>query len=952
MVELHDEMKSMVSSMQLGTVQQQCTPQDSPVFPSTKDSCNPPGALGEHDPSSPMLDFGQPCCLRLEVPRMRVVADALLYNQGSTVHHQQIQEDQVRVTVTTVREGETGADVPFPTTGVVKLGQAIGTFILWPRHLVDEKIIPMMKDVDRYPCLAQLYEEYKTINKVNIKMPVGIVGKEKSYFFRLDNKDIREFLSLKELDIAWLQLAIMALKTYYITGGKRSGKNGPTTWCAKQRGSTKCGYYIIRYMFEIIESGCTTKFDEIFDNDCSYTVDDIDFIRDLLAQQLLQEWISLLGCNNFGQNVIIGSIDTGVWPESRSFRDNGYRPIPRKWRGGSKCELFSLSGIANRTLCNRKIIGAKTFFQGYETKNGPLSSSTGISARDTVGHGTHTLSTAGGDFVRDVSVLRNGNGTAKGGSPKARLAVYKVCWGRGNSEECTDEDLIKAFDEAIHDGVDVLSVSIGRSAVPNVNDMLTNGISIGSFHAVSRGVLVVASAGNDGPELQTVSNVAPWIFTIASGSIDRDFSNNITLSNGQRMKGTSLATNSTSRQLVPVLIAGNARLPNVTFDDADHCKPGTLDPNKVRGSILVCRRGRSLRPVDKGQEAKRAGALKMILQNDKELNTATADAQVIDTSNVPTYQPPKKNKNISQQDKNPFDVKNLTAFLNNAKTFIPVKPAPKVSAFSSRGPNLILPSILKPDVTAPGQDIIAAYSSGASPTNLDLDVGRFDYNILSGTSMACPHVAGIAGLLKNRHPTWSPAAIKSAIMTTATTQDNANGPILDENDDEVATPFHYGSGHIKPNLAMDPGLVYDLKASDYLNMLCASAYEERIVESINNNKPYKCPRSYRLEDFNYPSITLPFLSVKPINVTRTVTNVGPPSTYTVNVKAPAGVEVVVLPTTLTFQGTNQKKSYQVIFQATRSAKTSEPSFGELTWTDGKHKVRSPIVIPQHAKMAL
>ncbi|XP_054817615.1 subtilisin-like protease Glyma18g48580 [Prosopis cineraria] len=655
---------------------------------------------------------------------------------------------------------------------------------------------------------------------------------------------------------------------------------------------------------------------------------------------------------NFGDNVIIGAIDTGVWPESRSFRDNGYGPIPEKWRGGSKCELFSLSGPLNQTLCNRKIVGARTFFKGYETKHGSLSPSTQISARDTVGHGTHTLSTAGGNFVREVSVLRNGNGTAKGGSPRARLAVYKVCWGRDNSEECTDEDLLQAFDHAIDDGVDVLSISVGRSTVPNVNDMLTNGISIGSFHAISRGILVVASAGNDGPELQTVSNVAPWIFTIASGSIDREFSDNITLSNGQRMKGTSLATNSTSRQLIPVIIAGNARLSNATFDDADHCKPGTLDPNKVRGSILVCRRGRSLRPVDKGQEAKRAGALKMVLQNDKELNTATADAQVIDTSNFPTYHHQRKNKNTSQQQKNPFDVKNLTAFLDNAKTFIPIKPAPKVSAFSSRGPNLILPSILKPDVTAPGQDIIAAYSSAASPTNLDSDVGRFDYNILSGTSMACPHVAGIAGLLKTRYPKWSPAAIKSAIMTTATTQDNTNGPILDENDDEVATPYHYGSGHIKPNLAMDPGLVYDLTVSDYLNLLCASAYEERMVVSINYNRPYRCPRSYRLEDFNYPAITLPFLGVKPINATRTVTNVGPPGTYTANVKAPTGVKVVVLPKTLKFQRTNQKKSFQVILQATGSAKTSEPSFGELAWTDGKHKVRSPIVISQFQKVTM
>ncbi|XP_028751935.1 subtilisin-like protease Glyma18g48580 [Neltuma alba] len=652
----------------------------------------------------------------------------------------------------------------------------------------------------------------------------------------------------------------------------------------------------------------------------------------------------------FGQNVIIGSLDSGVWPESKSFRDDGYGPIPRKWRGGSRCELYSLSGPRNRTLCNRKLIGAKTFYQGYETKQGSLGPRSRISARDMVGHGTHTLSTAGGNFVRNVSVLNNGNGTAKGGSPRARLAVYKVCWGQGSSEHCTDEDMIKAFDRAIDDGVDILSVSIGGMAVPNVNDMLTNGVSLGSFHAVSRGIMVVAAAGNYGPKPQTVCNVAPWIFTVASGSIDREFSNNITLGNGQRVRGTSLAINATSQTLSPVVIAGNARLPNVSFQDAQLCKPGTLDPNKVRGRILLCQRGRSLRPVEKGAEAKRVNALQMILQNDNELNTRTADVQSIDTSNVPQSEGGGLSGQISQSyfSKN----KNPLAFMNNAKTFIPIRPAPMVSAFSSRGPNMILPSILKPDVTAPGQDIIAAYSFAASPTNLDSDDRHFNYTVQTGTSMACPHVSGIAGLIKNRHPNWSPAMIKSAIMTTASTLDNTNRPIKDEQDFQVATPFHYGTGYVKPNLAIDPGLVYDLKTSDYLNLLCFSAYEDRIIKAINYNRPYRCPRSYRLQDFNYPSITLPFLGVKPVNVTRVVTNVGSPSTYTVNVKPPGGFKVVVLPTTLTFQRTNQKKSYMVILQATSSAKTSEHSFGELTWTDGKHKVRSPIVIPRHAKMAM
>ncbi|XP_028751886.1 subtilisin-like protease Glyma18g48580 [Neltuma alba] len=539
----------------------------------------------------------------------------------------------------------------------------------------------------------------------------------------------------------------------------------------------------------------------------------------------------------FGQNVIIGSLDTGVWPESRSFRDDGYGPIPRKWRGGSKCELYS---PRNRTLCNRKLLGAKTFYKGYQIKHGSLDHT---SARDFAGHGTHILSTAGGNFVRKVSVLNNGNGTAKGGSPRARLAVYKVCWGSHGSERCTDEDLIYAFDQAIDDGVDILCVSLGSATPLHIDDWSMGGISIGSFHAVARGIVVVVPAGNDGPKLQTVFSVEPWIFTVAAGSIDREFSSNITRSNGQRFKGTSLAPNSSSQR-------------------------------------------------------------------------------------------------------NPF------AFMKNAKTIIPVRPAPRVSAFSARGPNMIFPSILKPDLTAPGQDIIAAYSPVASPTGLDSDEAHFDYNILSGTSMACAHVSGIAGLLKNHHPNWSPAMIKSAIMTTASILDNTFRQILDQQDGRVATPFHYGAGFVRPNLAMDPGLVYDLSPSDYLNFLCFSRYEGVLLQVFNYNRPYRCPRSYKLEDFNYPSITLPFLGMKPVNVTRMVTNVGPPSTYTVNVKAPRGVKVVVLPRTLTFQRTNQKKSYMVILQASSLAQTSDPSFGELTWTDGKHKVRSPIVIPQYEKMAI
>lgn len=155
------------------------------------------------------------------------------------------------------------------------------------------------------------------------------------------------------------------------------------------------------------------------------------------------------------------------------------------------------------------------------------------SARDYEGHGSHTLSTAGGNFVHDASVLGVFNGTAKGGSPKARVAAYKVCWPSINElGGCFDADILHAFEAAIQDGVDVLSLSLGGTASPYFDD----GIAIGAFHAVRNGIVVVCSAGNHGPQPGSVSNVAPWILTVAASTLDRDFASYVQLNNGLKFK--------------------------------------------------------------------------------------------------------------------------------------------------------------------------------------------------------------------------------------------------------------------------------------------------------------------------------------------------------------------------------------------------------------------------------
>ncbi|KAK7295280.1 hypothetical protein RJT34_18186 [Clitoria ternatea] len=282
--------------------------------------------------------------------------------------------------------------------------------------------------------------------------------------------------------------------------------------------------------------------------------------------------------------------------------------------------------------------------------------------------------------------------------------------------------------------------------------------------------------------------------------------------------------------------------------------------------------------------------------------------------------------------------------MSPAKTFLGIKPAPVMASFSSRGPNKLQPSVLKPDVTAPGVDILAAYSIFASASNLLTDPRRgFPFNVLQGTSMSCPHVSGIAGLLKTLHPNWSPAAIKSAIMTTATTLDNTNMPIRDAFGKKSANAFAYGSGHVQPDLAIDPGLVYDLSLTDYLNFLCASGYDQQLISALNFNGTFICSGSHSITDLNYPSITLPNLGLNAVNITRTVTNVGPPGTYTAKAQL-LGHNIAVVPNSLSFKKVGEKKTFQVIVQATSVTKRGEYHFGELKWTNGKHIVRSPITV--------
>ncbi|XP_057728745.1 subtilisin-like protease SBT1.7 [Arachis stenosperma] len=629
--------------------------------------------------------------------------------------------------------------------------------------------------------------------------------------------------------------------------------------------------------------------------------------------------------------VIVGVLDTGVWPELKSFDDTGLGPVPSSWKG--TCETGNNFNSSN---CNKKLVGARFFAKGYEAAFGPIDLKTeSKSPRDDDGHGSHTSTTAAGSVVSGASLFGYASGTARGMAPQARVAVYKVCWIGG----CFTSDIAAAIDRAIEDGVNVLSMSIGGSVTDYSRDI----IAIGTFAATAHGILVSNSAGNSGPSEASVSNVAPWITTVGAGTIDRDFPAYITLGNGKKYAGVSLYNGKLpSNSAVPLVYAGNVS----SLSSGRLCTKDSLISSKVSGKIVVCERGGNPR-VEKSLVVKKAGGIGMILANTAEYG----EELVADSFLIPAAALGQKESN--EVKKYAASTPNPTVKIEFGGTHLGVQPSPVVAAFSSRGPNLLTPKILKPDLIAPGVNILAGWTGAVGPTGLSVDKRHVSFNIVSGTSMSCPHVSGLAALLKGAHPEWSPAAIRSALMTTSYTSYKNGQSIKDVATGLPATPFDYGAGHVDPVAALDPGLVYDATVDDYLSFFCALNYTSSQIK-LATRRVYTCSKrkTYRVEDLNYPSFAVPFDTSSGIGggsnapttvqYKRTLTNMGTPATYKISVssKSPS-VKIVVEPEILSFKEVNEKKGYTVTFTAS-SMPSGTNSFAFLQWSDGKHNVTSPI----------
>ncbi|XP_055806217.1 subtilisin-like protease 4 [Solanum dulcamara] len=601
----------------------------------------------------------------------------------------------------------------------------------------------------------------------------------------------------------------------------------------------------------------------------------------------LHQNVGLWNASNFGKGVIIGLLDTGINPQHPSFNDNGMLPPPAKWKG--KCEF-------NFKACNNKLIGARNL---VKTAKSPL---------DRDGHGTHTSSTAAGNFVDGANFLGNANGTAVGIAPRAHLAMYKVC----DDDGCPEVFILAGYDAAIEDGVDVISISIGATAIPPYEEIL----AIGAYRAIEKGIFVSCSAGNSGPSNTNIENGSPWILTVGASSTDRKISAVAVLGNGAEYEGESaFQSTKISRNLFPLINGGNCE---------------SLARFDVRGKIVLCENMGNLSGIEKGRAVKHAGGAAMILGNEKEHGYTTfAEVHVLPSTHV-SYTDGLKILKYTESTSDPV------ATISFKGTRFGDKHAPVVAYFSSRGPYNISRGILKPDIIGPGVNILAAWNgapAGVKPS------ATSTFNIISGTSMACPHLAGVAALLKSAHPDWSPAAIKSAIMTTADLVNLGNNPIQDEklNPADLLT---IGSGHVNPSKANDPGLVYDIQPQDYVPYLCGLNYTDQQVSIIVNRKVH-CTSSIAEAELNYPSFSIDLGSCAQ-TFTRTVTNVGEAnSTYTVEVIGVEGVALSIKPRILKFSALNQKLSYQVTFKRSTSTHSSQ---GYIKWSSTKYSVRSPISI--------
>ncbi len=640
--------------------------------------------------------------------------------------------------------------------------------------------------------------------------------------------------------------------------------------------------------------------------------------------QLDELWNQVGGMGEAGAGVVVGVIDTGIAPENPFFAGEplGTTPGDEPYRDGEvimyeKADGQVFTGACQTGSgftaedCSTKIVGARYYVEGFGVDRlGTETQVPGeyVSPRDGDGHGSHTASTAAGNA--DVPITSVGGadlGTMSGVAPEARIAAYKVCWSgpdpaSTDDDGCASTDLVQAIDQAVLDGVDVINYSIGGGAATSV----ATATDISFLGAAAAGVFVSASAGNSGPSASTLDHAAPWYTTVAATTIP-NYEATVTLADGSKIAGASITVpfdGSVSGTLVDA-----AAIPAAgrTAEEAALCLPGSIDPAGAEGMIVLCERGQNAR-VEKSEVAAEAGAIGVILAN------VTPGSLDLDDHAVPTVHVDAQHHGAVSAAAAARETVTLTPGNTSGVDTV----APVVAGFSSRGPALADGSdIIKPDVAAPGVGIIAAsyQAPGGDPR----------YEFLSGTSMAAPHIAGLAAVYLSEHPLATPAEVKSALMTSAEDTFLADGS-------RETNPFSQGAGIVDSPSFLDPGLIYQNGTEDWFGYLRGLGYglpDSWVGEAIDPS------------DLNIPSIGIGSLAGTQ-TVTRTLTALEP-GTYEVSVEGVAGVDVEVSPQVLEFTEVGQELSYEVTFTTTTAA-PEQWATGFLTWANEANAVRSPIAV--------
>jgi subtilisin family serine protease len=617
-----------------------------------------------------------------------------------------------------------------------------------------------------------------------------------------------------------------------------------------------------------------------------------------------------------GEGVVVGIIDTGIWPEHPSFADNGLPTPPvalEDTADNPACEFGNTTHRADDApfTCNNKLIGARQVLPTYRSLVGAEDHEFD-SARDDNGHGSHTAATAAGNEGVEATLRGLDLGVIGGVAPDAHIIAYKALGELGGFTS----DLAAAVDQAVLDGVDVINYSIGGG--PG----LTSLDSIAFLFASDAGVAVATSVGNSGPDDATLGGPAdlPWVTSVAASTQERFFSGTITLGDGTTYTGASLTSLSVEEPtgLVDAEDLGN-----------DLCvAEAGLDRAAVEGKIVICRRGAVAR-VEKSLTVSEAGGVGMILYENSDAGDLFTDDHWVPTVHI---------------DNTPgLAIKEyITTAGEPTATLVAVEKtewtaAPTITSFSARGPNPSSSDLIKPDIAAPGHQILSAGSPVVDPGSVPDEL----FMSISGTSMASPHVAGVFALLTQAHPDWSPAMMKSAIMTSSSRK------IKDNDRTTWADPFATGSGQLDPgrvrsqSSAFNPGLVYDAGLTDYAAFTCgadAVIFTPETCDALATSGVSLDP-----SDLNLASIGIGELAGAQ-TITRTVTNVSrATSRWHATVRPPAGFRVQVSPRWMEL-APGESAEIEITITAAAWATLGEWSFGTLMWEGDAYDVRSPIAV--------